>query len=151
MRFKHLFIAIALVWSVSAWGMKWKPVPLEERLADAEVVVVGAVVELSTGAYSWSSHRFGVHNSTTIFDRGVIKVSEAIKGKPEAFVSVLFENKDQKMMHGHPPRSHIIGEQGIWLLKGRYPSGDYSLPGPPPNPLPLESRAAVREAIERKN
>lgn len=129
--------------------MKWRHVPLDQRLEEAEVVVIGTVVEVSTRAYSWSSHHLGKDNSTIIFDRGVIRVSEVLKGNLVTFVSVLFENKDQNLMHGHPPRSHVVGEQGVWLLKGRFPSGDFDLPGPPPNPLSLESGAEVRRLFKR--
>lgn len=145
---KILAAALVGLCGTSLWAMRWENVPLDKRLADAERVVIGTVVEVSTRSYSFSSHNYGKNNSTLFFDRGVIKVSKSLKGKAEGHVGALFESKDQVMMHGHPPRSHAVGEEGIWLLKRSWLSGEHYLPGPPPNPLPLSSLNDVKGILE---
>lgn len=147
----HFALALGAVaeFCLNAGAMTWKHVPMDQRLNDADIVVIGNIVEVSTRALS-IGHLKIKPSYTAFYDLGAIAVTQTLKGEPQKFVHVFFDSKDQV---DNPWRGHHkffgIGDGGIWLLKRDWRTGNYYLPGPPPNPLPLSSENEVVSILNK--
>ena len=132
----------------------WKPIPLKDRLRDADLIVVGRLSKIVERDFwiTYSNKQGTKKPYTSYYDRGTIENPKLLKGEvgDDNSLSVVFDSKDQTR---HPFRhmliSQDVGEEGIWLLrKDRVFTGHFVVVKPS-NPLPLSAESKVLALLGR--
>ena len=149
----------ALLVCCSAFG-SWGIGPLSERVAGADLIVVGKLSDIVERDFSltynnsldYSSKEGRKKAYATHYDRGAITSPKVLKGDIASiggYVSVAFPSKGQdKHPFRHMLTSHSSGDEGVWLLmQDRVLTGYYFVTGPQ-NPLPLDSQSEVIKALK---
>jgi hypothetical protein len=126
----------------------WNEVPLNLRLKDAEIVVVGKLDGIRSNVYK--SELIG-SGYKTYYNTANISVESWLKGSSKAdIVSVKFANPQQP---NHPFRHMFVtpksGQRGIWLLH-RTDTGEYSVRRPD-NFIGLDELPDVEKALEEND
>jgi hypothetical protein len=155
MKSAHSLTAACIAILLACGGVfgSWAVSPLSERVAGADLIVVGKLSDVVKRDFSltYANKEGNSGPYTTHYDVGMILEAKVLKGElgGSGYARVAFASDGQD---GHPFNhmliSHSSGEAGIWLLtKDRVLTGYYFVHDPQ-NPLPLDSEPEVARALQ---
>lgn len=166
----------AFVWFLTAltptWGTASEiPYPLQNKVKDADVVLIGTLVVVERERFSIVYHKWlrtptdtvrcGAVDHTYTYDVGELRVKEVLKGESSrnehwiAFASRYSATSDDRLCRSMEPDPNLTfykGQSGIWILRrNRVILRDYLGATYHDAVVPLDSLEAVKEYIVRDN
>lgn len=144
--------ALMLLFPIELAWASWEAVPLEERIEDADLVVLGRLVDVKPKYFSIRHNIHEYHQNlkdyTDVYDVGSIRIDKILKGSwHEGQVGFAFDHADQpKNPFRHMKIFFEENQYGIWILH-RGTAGYFSVRRPD-NFLPEESLEEVLAAVE---
>lgn len=153
-----LILAMSLVWA------SWMPTTLEEKVAAADVIIVGEIVRVRPKRFSITWHEdeeTGVPGHSIFYDVGILKVDMVLKGAHPGLINkgdgdansvgsirVAFQSKDQdEHPFPHMILSHHVGEKGTWFLGRERAITGFYFSTSAENPLPETEIVKVKEIV----
>ena len=128
-RFQCALLGLWLLVSRAWAGVAWNLAPLNARLREADLVVVGRIIA-----------EIDFQSEFLPSKRGTVRVDEALKGQ--------FDQKTLPLIYFDIVGGHYLGQEGIWLLTWDGRLGAYRC-HEKADPEPLWSRHQIKQMLEQ--